>query len=369
MSVNHLLQLPRRKIKDVADAQKEQRRKQLEEHKAQDKKLLIASRTFAVEKRALSWWHLISTLLALVGCASAVVLGTMIWVRLLGCLMTGLIIVRLFILYHDFQHNAIFKDSKIAKWILNSYGCMMLTPPSVWKRSHDHHHQNNSKLFGSSIGTFPVMTLERYNLASLAERFEYRIARNPLIIVFGYFFVFLYGMCIRPLVNDSKRHWDAIVALVVHFGSIAICLYLGGWLTALLLFVLPSLIATATGAYLFYIQHNFPDAKLSDEDEWTYTGAALYSSSFMEMGPIMHWMTGNIGYHHVHHLNAKIPFYRLPEAMRALKPLQTPSTTSWKIKDIIGCLRLKLWDVNQERFVSFRAARKARKEAANNNST
>ena len=355
MSVNQLLALPRR---ETDDAERAAQSRLLSKHKAQDKQLLIASRAFAVEKRVVSWWHLLSTLAALLVSGAAAALSDMFLVRCLGCLVTGLVIVRLFILYHDFQHNAIFKDSFVAKLILNTYGYLMLTPPSVWKRSHDHHHNNNSKLFGASIGSFPIMTLEKYRKATKSERFEYHIARNPMIIVFGYFFVFLYGMCIRPLIVDSKRHWDASVAIVVHFGCIIACLSLGGWMTALLLFVLPSLIACGTGAYLFYVQHNFPDAKISDNDEWTYTGAALQSSSFMKMGPVMHWLTGNIGYHHVHHLNSKIPFYRLPEAMNALKPLQSPSCTSWKIKDIAGCLRLKLWDVNRKRFVTFGAVKR-----------
>lgn len=360
MSVNHLLTLPR---PETSAAAKAEQTKLLEKHKAQDKQLLIESRVFAEEKRFTSWWHLLSTLAALLVCGGVAAFGGMVWVRCLGCLMTGLIIVRLFILYHDFQHNAIFKDSFIAKMILNTYGYILLTPPSVWKRSHDYHHKNNSKLFGASIGSFPIMTLETYRDASKSERFEYQLSRNPLIIVFGYFFVFLYGMCIRPLIVDSRRHWDAYLALAFHFGFIVACFLLGGWMTALFVFILPSLIACATGAYLFYIQHNFPGAQINDCDEWTYTGAALQSSSFMEMGPVMHWLTGNIGYHHVHHLNSKIPFYRLPEAMRALKPLQSPCRTSWKIKDIVGCLSLKLWDVNQKCFVSFRAARRNKDES------
>ena len=324
--------------------------------KAADRQLLISSKAFAGEKRLASWWHLGSTLatLFLFGYAAAVL--PWLPLRLAASLITGLVLVRMFIIYHDFQHNAILQNSWIARRILHVYGHLMLTPPSVWKSTHDHHHKNNSKLFGASIGSFPIMTTTAYKNAKLSERLEYRITRNPSVIVLGYLTVFLFGMSIKPLIVDLRRHWDAIFALLLHFGTIAACWYFAGALTTFLVCILPTLIATASGAYLFYIQHNFPGAKIRRTEQWTYTGAALYSSSCLRLSPVMHWLTGNIGYHHVHHLNAKIPFYRLPEAMAGLPALQTPTTTSLSIRDIIGCLRLKLWDVSQDRFVTFAEA-------------
>ncbi len=329
----------------------------VDEAKAIDRQLLIDSRLFASEKPLASWWHFLSTLAALSLSASVAAMSDMLWLQLLGCLLTGLTLVRLFIVYHDFQHQAILKNSALASGLLSLYGYVMLTPPSVWRRSHNHHHHHNSKLFGASIGSFPIMTTESFSKATRLERLEYRIARSPLIIVFGYLSVFMFGMCVRPLVLDARKHWDALVSLCVHFGLIALLCVFANWQTALLAFVLPTWIASTLGAYLFYIQHNFPDAKIRRCEEWSYTKAALRSSSYLELSPVMHWFTGNIGYHHVHHLNAKIPFYRLPEAMAAMKELQTPSRTSLRLSDISGCLRLKLWDVDLDRFVSFSDAR------------
>ncbi len=330
---------------------------QLATEKAQDRQLLIDSREFATEQRLKSWFHLGSTLLALTFFGSVAGFGEAVWLRLFGSLLTGLTIVRMFILYHDYQHGAIFKGSKSGGLILSTYGMLLLTPPSVWRRSHDHHHHNNSKLFGASIGSFPIMTTEHYQSATSNERLEYRLARSPLVILTGYLTVFLFGMCIRPLLIDARRHRDAPLSLLFHFGLIAGVCWLAGWQTMLFLCVLPALIATASGAYLFYVQHNFPTAIIRPHDQWTYTGAALQSSSFLAMGPVMNWLTGNIGYHHVHHLNSKIPFYRLPETMAALKPLQSPNTTTLGIRDIIGCLRLKLWDNSRNRLVTFAEAK------------
>ncbi len=329
----------------------------VEHTKALDRQLLIDSRTYANEQPLASWWHFVTTLGALTVSACIAGLSDVLWLRLLGCLLTGLTLVRLFIVYHDYQHQAILKGSPLAKALLSLYGYVMLTPPSVWRRSHDHHHRHNSKLFGASIGSFPIMTTENYRAATDLQRLEYRIARSPFIIIFGYLAVFMFGMCVRPFIMDFRKHWDAPLSLCVHFSLIgALCLF-ADWQTALLVLVLPTWIASTMGAYLFYIQHNFPDAKIRRCEEWSYTKAALKSSSFLELSPVMHWFTGNIGYHHVHHLNAKIPFYRLPEAMAALKELQSPSRTSLRIGDIAGCLRLKLWDTRLDRFVTFADAK------------
>jgi omega-6 fatty acid desaturase (delta-12 desaturase) len=136
----------------------------------------------------------------------------------------------------------------------------------------------------------------------------------------------------------------ALVALLAIFAPISVLL---------LTFIVPWMVGGALGAYLFYAQHNFPGVQFQDPGEWDYAFAALKSSSYMTMNPVLRWFTGNIGYHHVHHLNARIPFYRLPEAMAALEPLQSPATTSLHPLDIYRCLRLKLWDPRQKRMVSY----------------
>jgi omega-6 fatty acid desaturase (delta-12 desaturase) len=124
-----------------------------------------------------------------------------------------------------------------------------------------------------------------------------------------------------------------------------------GWQALLLTQLIPHFIACALGSYMFYAQHNFPDVSFNDAAGWTYEKAAMESSSFMRTNRIMAWFTGNIGYHHIHHLNARIPFYRLPEVLKKIPELQTPKTTSLNPMDIIRCLRLKVWDVESQRMV------------------
>ena len=319
------------------------------------KELLLASKRFAHEQRWRSWWHLGSTLVVFAALIAVTATTWALPLRVLSSVVAGLVLVRIFILYHDFQHGSILARSPLATAMMWLYGLLALNPPSIWKRSHDHHHRNNSKMFGASIGSYPVMTTEAYAQASRWQRFAYAASRHPITIGAGYFTIFMYGMCLRPFLLNPLRHFDALLSLVVHLGLVAYLATIGPDI-ALLSVVLPTAIAATLGAYLFYAQHNYPTVKIRDRSQWSYVDAALNASSYIVMSPWMHWFTGNIGYHHVHHLNARIPFYRLPEAMAALPSLQSPGITTLLPSDIWACFRLKLWDRRQDRLISFAEA-------------
>ncbi len=310
-----------------------------------------------MDHRGKSWWYLFSTLVLAIVCLM-VCLCPIHWVpRFIVSSLAGLFIIRFFIIYHDFQHNAILTHSKLAAGIMKVYGMLVLSPESVWNRSHDHHHQHNCKDNGEHIGSFPVMTCKEYAESTYWERSRYALSRHPLTIALGYLTIFMGGMCIRSVLINPRRHMDSAIALLLHL-ALALTLLQLGWEYLFFCLVLPLTIACGMGSYLFYAQHNFPGCKLSQREDWSYVRAALYSSSYMKMNPLMQWFTGNIGFHHIHHLNAKIPFYRLPEAMKGLHELQSPIATSLRFRDMYACLRLKLWDSEQERFVSFSEARR-----------
>ena len=317
------------------------------------REVVLHSKEYACEHTLLSWWHLLSTF-TIIGFLSVLsILGESLLVKLSASFLLGLVLVRGFILYHDCEHGTIFRGSRLARYGLWMYGLLMLNPASIWRRSHDHHHRNNAKIYGASIGSFPVMTRERYSRASKGERAIYAISRHPLTIATAYLTVFLWGMCLRSLLSNPKLHWDSALAIALH-GSLVVGVMLIDPAAALYLIVTPMAISTALGAYLFYAQHNFPAVKLRDRQDWDYYFAARNSSSYIQMGPILNWLTGNIGYHHVHHLNAHIPFYRLPEAMAGIEELQDPGVTSLAVRDIWRCFRLKLWDSELNRMVPFR---------------
>lgn len=314
------------------------------------KQLILASKPYASEVRWLSWWHLLSTLVLFIGLLVLSCTSLPVGVRIVSSVLAGLVQVRLFILYHDFQHGTILRGSFVARAIMFIYGMLALNPPSIWNRSHNHHHKNNAKIFGADIGSYPMMTTEAYANASAKERFLYSLARHPLTIACGYVTIFMYGMCMRSLLINPRKHYDSAISFVAHV-SVGIGLAYVAWDWLVLGLIVPCVVAAALGSYLFYCQHNYPDVKLRDSSGWNYVFAALHSSSYIKMSRLMHWFSGNIGYHHVHHLNAHIPFYRLPEAMAGIEELHSPGTTSLHLRDIWACLRLKLWDVEQDRLV------------------
>jgi acyl-lipid omega-6 desaturase (Delta-12 desaturase) len=306
------------------------------------KELLIATRPYAHEQPWRSWWYLASTLAVYIVLCSLAASSLILPARISASFLAGLTLVRLFILFHDQQHGTIFRGSRLARGVMWVFGLLTLNPPSVWKSSHDHHHRNNSRDLSPNIGSFPLMTVEGYANASTLTRLAYRFSRHPLTMLMGYVTVFALGMCGMRLLANPRRHYDAALSLISHFGIV--WLLSDDLLRMLLVWVLPFFIASGLGAYLFFVQHNCPGIRLKLEGQWNYVFSALKSSSYCQMSPLMHWFTGNIGYHHVHHLNAKIPFYRLPEAMGAIEELQCPPTTSFALSEVLACLRMKLWD-------------------------
>ncbi len=312
------------------------------------------TKAFAKENPLKSWWCVLSTSFFLVSAAVGTFHGLPLVVRILSCGLTGLLIVRLFVIYHDQQHRAILPKSKLAELYMRLFGIWVLCPSSIWRCSHDYHHAHNSKLRSAHIGSYPVMTKEQYCQTPRGERFKYLFMRHPLTIMFGYLFVFLFGMVIYPFINSPRKHYDCLLALLLHLALGAALVLMFGWLALLLTFIIPLMIACALGSYMFYAQHNFPTVTFKDKAGWTYEGAALESSSYMKTNRVLAWFTGNIGYHHIHHINHRIPFYRLPEIYRAMPELRQAKTTSLSPLEIIRCLRLKVWCVETQRMVSVR---------------
>ena len=318
------------------------------------KELILATKQFAVDSTAKSWWSILSTGVLLAGAVVGTLWGFHLLGKIVCSVLAGLLILRFFVIYHDQQHHAILPKSRLAEWMMRVFGIIALSPSSIWRSSHNYHHKHNSKLRSAHIGSFPVMTRAEYLKSSKAARFQYLFMRHPLTILFGYVFVFLWGMCIFPFLNQPREHKDCLAAVLWHLAVGAALTYFFGWPALLLTLIIPHFIASAIGTYLFYAQHNFPSVSFYDRAGWAYEKAALESSSFMKTGPIMAWFTANIGYHHIHHLNARIPFYRLPEVFRAMPELKTAKTTSLHLFDIIRCLSLKVWDVEAQRMIALR---------------
>jgi acyl-lipid omega-6 desaturase (Delta-12 desaturase) len=318
--------------------------------------LVRATKPFSEEIPAVTWRLLILTLIAHSAALGVAAFAPWWPMQLLGGCVAGAILVRLFIFYHDYLHGAVFRDSALGRAAMVAYGWFILAPPPVWEQTHNYHHQNNAKMLGAAIGSYPTVSVRMFAVMTPSQRRWYRFARNPLTIVFGYFTSFVGGMCIAAFLRDPKTHWQGPAALVLHLGLIGGVALALGWPAALFAVVVPHFVSCALGSYLFYAQHNFPACEIRSREAWSYHHAALKASSMFDMHPVLHWFTGNIGYHHVHHLNHKIPFYRLPEAMAAIPELQDPGRTSWRPSDVWACLRLKLWDPQRNRLVGWAEA-------------
>ncbi|MBK7156741.1 MAG: fatty acid desaturase [Sandaracinaceae bacterium] len=314
--------------------------------------LVRASRAFAEEDVRESTRVTITTL-AIIAALWVVHALVPIWVKPLSGLVLGLTLVRGFVLFHDYEHGAILRGQAWAKPVYDAFGLLVLTPPKVWRDTHNYHHAHNAKLVGSHIGSYPTLSVAIWNKLSPSDRRAYALARNGFTILFAYLTVFLIGMCVSPLRRDARRNRSAWAALGLHVVLAALAFALGGAEGLLLGFLFPLNVAFVTGAYLFYAQHNFEGVKLRGRHEWEFTRAALEASSYMPMGPAMRWFTADIGYHHVHHLNSRIPFYRLAEAMDAIPELQHPGVTRLRPRDVWACLGLKLWDAEAQQMVPF----------------
>ena len=273
--------------------------------------LVQATRPFARESVARSWRQVISTFGLMIAALAGAGIAPWWPLRLALSVLGALVMVRVFITYHDYMHGAILRDSRIAK---------------MWRD------------------------------ASFAQRFSYRFQRHPLVVLFGCITVFFFSITLLPLMTEPTMYKDSAWALMFHGGLIALLWWFGGFDTALFCVILPMTIASALGSYLFFAQHSFKRMQVMSPEAWTFYHAALKSSSYMRLGKLMQWFTGNIGYHHIHHLNVRIPFYRLPEAMAAIPELQSPITTSLAPRDIVDCFRACLWDEDRQRMVTYREA-------------
>ncbi len=329
------------------------RKKQTQNAMKTDKALILATRAFTKENRLLSWWYVLSTVTLLVLSLSLTYWNLSAYLKPVFSVLSGLLLVRMFVIYHDHQHHAILHQSKLANAIMQCFGLYILAPSSIWKRSHDFHHKHNSKLHVSDIGSFTTVTLNEYLAMNKEERFMYLLLRHPINILFSYLTVFMYSFCIHSFFNSTKKHLDCGLALLLHFGFGFLLYHFSGITALLFTLIVPHTIACLIGNYLFYAQHNFPEAEFKISD-WNYEHAALNSTSYFKMNPVMKWFTANIGYHHVHHLNSRIPFYRLEETIKNMPELENAPVTTFHPKDIIKCLRLKVWDTNSGKMIGLK---------------
>jgi len=263
-------------------------------------------------------------------------------------------LVRTFIVFHDCAHGS-FVPSKRANAMLGAVlGVVLYTPFAWWRHEHAVHHATAGDLDRRGVGDIETLTVHEYRAKSWRGRFRYRLFRNPfMMFAFGPLWVLVIGQRLvkrgmKPRLRNSVLGTDLSLAL----GIGGLC-WLVGWRAFLLVMVLPLLLAGAVGIWLFYVQHQFEDAYWQTNDAWSFDDAALQGSSHLVLPRVLRFFTGNIGLHHVHHLSARIPNYNLQAAHEAGGLDAVPKLS---LRDGLRAVRLKLWDQDQRRLVTFREA-------------
>lgn len=278
------------------------------------------------------------------------------WLTLLIAVPASGFLLRTFIMFHDCGHGSLFASKRANTWVGRFTALMVFTPYASWRHSHAVHHATAGDLDRRGEGDVMTMTVAEFNAASLPVRIGYRLFRSPLVLfTFGPIWSFtvyprMINRSMRPRIRNSVLLTNVVLAATIA----AVC-WLIGWQAFLLIQGPMVLIAGGAGVWLFFVQHQFEDTYWETSDQWSYADAALRGSSYLKLPQPLQFFSGNIGLHHVHHLSARVPNYKLQAAHDNVEALrQVPVLTIW---DALKAPRLKLWDEQRGRIVTFKEAR------------
>jgi len=267
-----------------------------------------------------------------------------------GCLL------RTYIVFHDCTHGAFLQSKRANAWLGTALGLLLYAPFVRWRHDHAVHHATAGDLDRRGVGDVVTMTVAEYRGSSRRRRLGYRLVRSPPVMFgLGPILAMVVGPRIparsaRPRMRRSVIGTDIALAILVG----ALC-YLVGWRDYLLVSAPPALLAGSAGIWLFYVQHQFEDTCWQRAEGWSYADAALHGSSYLKLPKVLQFFTGNIGLHHLHHLNARIPNYNLQRAHDDNSIFHdVPTLSLW---DGLRAVRLKLWDEDRSRLVTFAQAR------------
>tara|TARA_R110001592_G_scaffold27763_26_gene102968 strand:- start:26930 stop:28021 length:1092 start_codon:yes stop_codon:yes gene_type:complete len=273
------------------------------------------------------------------------------------------LLVRLFIIQHDCGHNAFFSSRKWNNRLGRFLSVLTWTPYDFWRRTHNLHHSSSGNLDNRGFGAIETITIAEYEALSPKLKFWYKVYRNPyILLLLGTPFFIIVGQRFASVkafpfcsVKQSitfQQVWKSVfglnTALVGVYGGAGLML----GLDIVLLTYVPIVIGTSwIGGWLFFIQHQFEDAHWDYQDSWDYQEAAVMGSSHYDLPPILHWFTGNIGLHHIHHLNARIPNYRLHDCMNANDDLKKINRV--RFWQSLKYANLSLWDEDNRKMITF----------------
>ena len=303
---------------------------------------------------AKSWWQIINSAGSYILLWILMIFSLKIsyWITLALSVFAAGFMVRIFIIFHDCGHGSFFKSGRLNKIVGIVTGIIVFTPYHKWHHEHKIHHQTVGNLDKRGTGDVKTLTLGEYLKLTKWQRFSYRFYRNPFFL-FGLAPILLFTISNRL----TKKYMSGKEILYIQlsnlalFGSILLLILLIGW-KAFLLIQLPVLyIAAAHGIWLFYVQHQFRHVKWVTTDNWDYKTIAMEGSSMFKLPVLLNWFTGNIGYHHIHHLSPMIPNYNLKKChdenpiFQDIKPITFFAA--------FESLLLRLWDEKRQMLIGF----------------
>jgi len=261
-------------------------------------------------------------------------------------------LLRTYVVFHDCAHGSFLPSKRGNAWLGTALGLLVFAPFVRWRHDHAVHHATSGDLDRRGVGDLPTITVAEYGALSPRRRLAYRLFRNPAVMFgLGPVVAMIVGPRIparnaRPRMRRSVIGTD--IALAVLVGGLC---WLVGWREYVMVALPPALLAGAAGIWLFYVQHQFEDAYWQSASDWNYADAALRGSSYLKLAKPLQFFTGNIGLHHIHHLNARIPNYNLQRAHDE-NPIfhGVPTLSLWQA---LRAVRLKLWDEDRGRLVTF----------------
>jgi len=312
---------------------------------------------YARPRSARSLLDLATSVVPYLGLLVATALATHVSVLLALALapLTAGFLLRTFIVFHDCAHGSLFRARRANRAVGTALGVLLYTPLATFAHTHAVHHATAGNLDRRGTGDLPTLTVDEYRARSWRGRFAYRLFRNP-IIMFGLGPILSFAVLPR-LVRTGMRPrlrraviWTN-VAVVVLVG--AACVWIGP-LDYLLVQWPAAWLAGSAGIFLFYVQHQFEDAYWQSADCWSFADAAIRGSSYLRLPAILRFFSGNIGYHHVHHLSARVPNYNLRRAHHAIELFRDVPVLD--LRAALRTTRLKLWDERRQRLVTFAEA-------------
>jgi acyl-lipid omega-6 desaturase (Delta-12 desaturase) len=327
----------------------------------QDAALLRESLTAYVRPRPLrSFLDVMTSVVAYLGMSAAIYFALRVSPLLAIVLapVGAVFLLRTYIVFHDCSHGSFLASRRGNVWLGTFCGLLVLSPFVRWRHDHAIHHATSGDLDKRGVGDLPTLTVAEYYERRWPGRLGYRILRSPAVMFgIGPVYAMIVGPRIvarnaRPRMRASVIWTDVALAVVV--GSLIWLIGIGDFL---LVWAPAALLAGAVGIWLFYVQHQFEDAYWQRSAGWSYADAALRGSSFLKLSKPLRFVTGNIGYHHIHHLSVRIPSYNLPRAHEENPVFRSvPTLSLW---DGLRAVRLKLWDEQRGRLVTFAQARAA----------